>query len=231
MGLDWVPIRKPMPGKEDEFAAVLAFLSRDSDPTSDDPVVARIRAMSTDEQRDLYDSISISPYETMGAPMVGRDPAADEFVSQTYRQRSSDPSFVTENPSVQKFLQEMKGYYATEVMPRSAGLPFYQTTVGEHIDFRAKFLDDVEDLIGDELYEESFENKFACADALDYAARLRAKAAEHAKEHGAMKLEMEWALPFFARFSKNRMQAHILFSAINWIRFWANLGHGYRADF
>jgi hypothetical protein len=215
MGLDWVPIRKPKPGHEAEFRAVLAFLSRDSDPTGDDPMLVRIRAMSVDERRDLYESLSISPYVSMGAPMVGEDPAADEFVRQTWRERSTDPEFMAENPTVEGFLESMKGYYATEIMPKSAGWPFYQTTVGEHIDFRAKFLDDVESDIGEALHAESFENKFECADAVDYANRLIAEAE---KLGGNMK-KHQWALPFWFHFRPKKAKAHILLSAASWILF------------
>jgi hypothetical protein len=41
----------------------------------------------------------------------------------------------------------------------------------------------VEELIGPALYEESFENKLAVADAVDYANRLLIIAADQASKH------------------------------------------------
>jgi len=231
MGLDWVPIRKPKPGHEAEFRTVLGFLSSGPDPEGDDPVVVRVRALGDEARQELYENVSISPYVSLGAPMVGRDAAADDFVREKYRERSSDPDFVAENPTLEGFLESMKGYYAAELMMPSPGVPFYQTTVGEHIDFRAKFLDDVQAEIGDALYQESFEDKLECADALDYASRLLAKADELAAKHGGKKLRREWSVPFWSRFSAKKSQVHILFSAVNWIQFWAERGHGYRADY
>jgi hypothetical protein len=93
-------------------------------PEDSDAVTMSIRALSDDQQRDLYEQIS--PYESMGVPTVGRDAAAEEFVRHTYRERAKEADFLAENPMLEKFMDEMKGYYATEVMPRSAGLPFYQ---------------------------------------------------------------------------------------------------------
>jgi hypothetical protein len=230
MGLDWVPIRKPKAGHEQEFRVAIGFLSSEEDPTGDDPLVVRVREMSVEARQELYESVSISPYETLGAPMVGRDAAADDFVRKQYEERSRDADFIAENPTLERFLEDMKGYYAAELMMPHPGVPHYQTTVGEHIDFRAKFLDDVQDFIGP-LHEESFDSKLECADALDYADRLLAKADELADEYGGKKLRKEWSLPFFSRFSAKKMQVHILYSAVNWIQFWAERGHGYRADF
>jgi hypothetical protein len=69
MGLDWNPMGRPKPGAEQEFAR----LFRQIESTPEDrrePLVKR------------FQQITQPPFETLGAPRVGSDPKADDWLRE-----------------------------------------------------------------------------------------------------------------------------------------------------
>ena len=232
MGLDWVPIHKPKEGQEEIFNQTLIVLSGDYDDAFlQDKEAAKLEKMSTDDLWDFYESISISPAVSIGAPTVGESKEADKFIKQRYEKKvKKDPEFAKDFATLDSFLKYMKGYHVLELVEISPGIPYYQTTVQQIICFRAKFLNDTEEILGNDLYEQAFDNKLAPADAISYGQKLMEKAEKFATENNCMQLKNRHDLPTKFQHDSKESKAHILFSAANWIFFWANKGHGYRAD-
>jgi hypothetical protein len=66
MGLDWRPLGKPKPGYEARFNELYNILTGSTKPAN------------KEELREEWFSIQISTYETIKAPLAGRDKEADE---------------------------------------------------------------------------------------------------------------------------------------------------------
>jgi len=77
--------------------------------------------LDDEEEEERLLEISIEPEESLNAPCVGRDKAADDYV---LRQKPADS---TETDA--EFLAEMKGHYVLELAPKTDGLP--SRTVGQ----------------------------------------------------------------------------------------------------
>jgi len=204
MGLDWNPMSRPLAGHEEEFARLFAELNAGSF-SDDDPRLERFRA------------ISEAPFTTLGAPRVGESPEADAWLQANLR----------EGASLDEARAAMRGYYVLDLLPEHEGFPVYSNYgLYDGIDrysFRAKFLDDVADVIGEALMERAYTHMLApelraYGDALYQ--RAQAFAREHGVEHveGVREIEDDVGTP--AR------RAHILFAAATWCRFWADRGHG-----
>ncbi len=233
MGLDWIPVNKPKEGKEEIFNKTSIVLSGDyEDAFLQDEEAAKLEKMSDDDLWGFYTSISISPSVSIGAPIVGESKKADKFIKSRYKKRvKEDPKFAKEFTTLDSFLEYMKGYHVLELVETSPGMPYYQTTGQQIICFRAKFLDDTEEVLGKDLSEEVFDNKLIPSDAISYGQKLMEKAEKFATENNCMQLKNRYDLPTKFQHDCNESKAHILFSAANWIFFWANKGHGYRSDY
>ena len=214
MGLDWNPIGKPRPGFEGEFEELflrIAQLHRG------DPAEEAV-------QKRFWE-ISISPYETLAAPCVGFDPKADEWARRKFPNRQ-DKSLALE-----EFLKGMRGYYVLDLVPKNDGLPVYSNgyiaSYCEIFSFRAKFLEDCEDMLGKELLDEAYVHHKP-EELGDYGRRLRDCAVEFAKRNGVSAI-LAQREPSGAREGPRR-QAHIVISAARWCLFWSERGHGMEAD-
>lgn len=173
MGLDWNPGPKPKPGFEGEFRDL--FQRIESEPATPSPEPSRsmlggiLGALglgggkpavperpSKDTMLARLREISITPFETLGAPQVGSDPAADEWARERYAQQSA-------NMSKDRWMSRMKGYYVLDAVPPCDGLPRYTNgQPGGYVEafsFRADFLKDCEDIVSTELLGEAFESK------------------------------------------------------------------------
>lgn len=215
MGLDWQPLEKPQPGHEAEFAALYETIC---DDVGDSALWKRLRA------------IAISPYETLGAPHVGSDAQADRWAEELYAQRPLKKRLV----SRAKFMRTFQGYYVLDLLPPNDGMPAYSNGgPGSYCDlfsFRAKFLEDCQDVIGEELLGEAWMHHRA-AELLDYGGRLRARAATYAGEHGVTAVLDRRDVPEEADLDHPILRAHITDSAARWCLFWGERGHGMIADF
>lgn len=174
MGLDWNPLVRPKEGHEEEFERLLA---QDLD-TLEDPErtrhIERIR------------SISDAPFETVGAPRVGHDPSANEWVLELLRKRGREAEY-------ESVIDQMTGYYVLDLLPDSPGFPVYCSSGYEGVDrctFRAKFLDYVEELIGTDLHNQAW-LRMSAAELLSYGEALLQIAESHAENLGLGELKSQ----------------------------------------
>ncbi len=91
MGLDWVPLGRAQPEYEYEHRRLFEFLSgrtKDIAPFERHPAWLRFILREVGKRRKIvwerFREISILPEETLGAPRIGTDPAADEWLALMY---------------------------------------------------------------------------------------------------------------------------------------------------
>src|SRR5687768_11804747 len=115
MGLDWNPMARPLAGYEAEFARLVA---------------TDLDAMATDDYERLrarFDEISEPPFLTVGAPRIGYDAKADEWLCERLRDGDRVADFDEVRAS-------MIGYCVLDLLPPSDGLPVYGSSGYEGVD-------------------------------------------------------------------------------------------------
>jgi hypothetical protein len=217
MGLDWQPLGKPKPGHEAEFEEVYEEIF---DRDNKDPSL----------NKRLW-GIAITPYETLGAPRVAYDATADRWALEEYRKRPWKRRFT----SRRKWMEVFHGYYVLDLVPPNDGIPVYSNggpgSYCEVCTFRAKFLEDCQDVIGDELLGEGWLHHRAVELAV-YGTRLREQGAAFAEEHGVATVLGQRYLPeSVTEWDDPAAKAHIVDSAARWCLFWGQRGHGMMAWF
>jgi hypothetical protein len=217
MGLDVFPAGRPKPGHEARWAELMQKLY-DGDEESE-------------EESERRFEISILPYDDIGAPKVGEDPAADAWL---LAQPGRDPA-----KSDADILEEMRGYRVLALMRgKCDGIAnFTHAGMYEGVDetsFRGKFLEACEDLVGKELVTKAWTNCMRPEEAADYGKQLldaaeRAAAAgpppakPPAKSWWGGKPKAEARGPSFEE------QLEILRAAGRWYVFWGSRGHPIQA--
>ena len=207
MGLDWVLDKhKARPGFEDRYATVTQRLA---DMRNDG-------AESPDLEEELK-KISISCYETVGAPRVGIDEEATEW----YRKNNYEPAQADAisgkldgRPEAKEFwlrpfeecLEDHKGQYVMELAREKGGEAAVSGIAVQSIDFRGKMMRYVEGL-EEGLVNEAWENHTA-EECVDYAKRLAG------------------VLPTIPDGPEGK---ELLQGAIDWLNFWGSRGFGYWA--
>lgn len=229
MGLDWLPKNKPKP----DFEAEMQKASKKWEHAwkwQKKKLEARI------------DEISITPYETIGAPCVGSHDSADEWLRAHYRGQNPDAS----EQKIAEVIEETKGLYVVPLAPPCDGVAAYTNGQPggyvEQTSFRAQFLTDCGDIIGEDLFETAYEEKTP-EELAAYGAQLVAKAQAYAATHGidlgtlAQTLEeMEKNDPGeqvgeLTTLSKDFIQSReftldVVLSAGRWCIYWGERGHG-----
>jgi hypothetical protein len=203
MGLDWDPLPRARPGHEAAFDELVERMVRDGNDCA------------LDEHPEIWQPV----FETLGAPRVGIDAAADEWLRAKVAPEKFD-----------EVHRQMKGYYVLDLLPPCDGFPLYSNhsvspDLGRYA-FRAQFLKDVEDVLGGELFELAFTFMNAAAhqrygERLLETARIfaRANKVEHVEHVGHTEADA---------FEDNTpaSRGHILFAAAKWCLYWAARGHG-----
>ncbi len=217
MGLDWQPLGKPKPGHEAEFDELYDEVFDAGN--KDESLMERLR------------QIAITPHETLGAPRVGFDAAADRWAAEEYAKRPWKRLFV----SRRKWRKIFQGYYVIDLVPPNDGIPAYSNggrgSYCEVYSFRAQFLDACEDMLAEELWGEAWAHHRA-AELRDYGAKLRDRAAAFAAEHGVPHvLGQRHLADSITDWEHPAAKAHIVDSAARWCLFWGERGHGMFADF
>jgi hypothetical protein len=222
MGLDWLAGNRPQPGHEDEFRRLLSLASEGE---------------IDDEQRDRFGAISIPAYSQVGAPVVGTDRIADAWVLANVRSNGEHESTATielnsadahlpHTDEERTALAEMAGYHVLELAPGCDGLPLYSHGgMMDELDltsFRGKFLHDCEDIIGQELLEQAYEDQLP-EQLVAYGKTLIDHARRYASQNGCADVEQQQHPP--DEIESPRGRAHILFAAGRWCVFWGARGH------
>jgi len=235
VGLDWNPLGKPKPGFEAEFYALLGQLTKVESWLQPSPVSHALISAGTDSnalRQRLFD-IQISPYETLGSPQVGRDPEADAWIKSKYETAPNKPA------SIDEWVRQFQGYYAVALLPDNDGLPVYSNSAlsgpWERWSFRAKFLDDCRNVLGDGLFYEAWFHH-APAQLADYGVRLMNCASVYAAandvSHVLHMRSLDEADALRAKETSSPLhKAHIIASAARWATYWSLRGHGQEADY
>jgi hypothetical protein len=226
MGLDWNPLARPLPGWEAEFELLFGELK--AEQTSRGPgLLGRLlgpRKLTKDElasRLERLQAVSEAPFVTLDAPRVGIDPAADVWLQ-------SKVAATGKVADLEAARKEMHGYYVLDLLPPCDGFPPYSNHGAyEGVDrysFRGQFLDDTKHIIGPALHEQAW-NRMLARELKAYAAALEAATRPWAERAGVAQVEQATEAPPFSE-DDPATQAHILFSAIRWCRYWAGRGHG-----
>ncbi len=164
---------------------------------------------------DRMNAISTPVYETLGAPRVGYDDAADEWL----RTKVGDDDHYD-------MCMKMHGYYVLDLLPACDGFPVYTSSAWPKLDrtsFRGSVLDGVREVLG-RLFDEAFRFKSA-VELEDYGERLMACARRFARRHRVMEIELVRERPDVTA-GRAESSAHILFAAARWCLYWSRRGHG-----
>jgi hypothetical protein len=221
MGLDWLPGNRAKPGFEAEFADLFRRLNASGSGAKREALLERFR------------EISSSAFETLGTPVVGRDPQADDWARMTYRELN-EPEL-----SEEEFLVRLEGFAVLPLVARCDGLPRYSNgSPGGYVEeysFRAQFLHDCADDIGEDLLAAAYESKLP-PDFLAYGRQLLAKAEDLAARHGLdpMTLVVPDEIPTEEEFAAGKRapetwsvehRVDVAHAAGRWCVFWAERGH------
>jgi hypothetical protein len=235
MGLDWNPLGKPRPGFEQEFYALLGQLTKPERWVQPSHILHTTAPADQDSDALLERlfEVQISPYETLGAPRVGRDPEADVWIRSKYEGAPNKP------PTIDEWVQQFQGYYAIELVRENDGLPPYSNApLGgewERWSFRAKFLDDCEDVLGEALFHEAWGHHTATQLA-DYGERLMRCVSAYATANDVRHvLRSRWLDKADAARAELELgplhKAHVIASAARWAAYWSSHGHRALADY
>jgi len=234
MGLDWNPLGKSKPGAEVEYYSRLGQLGTAKDWMQPVPFAfSPVDKTEGEDVRRRFFEIQISPYETLNPPRCGYDYEADNWIRSKYEDAPNKP------PTVEEWVRSFNGYWVMPLLPDSDGLPFYSNaSLGgqwERWSFRAQFLRDCEDVLGEQLLHEAWLNHLPDQLA-DYGRRLMNCASAFAATHGARHVLNMRAYPadnqdYSTVEGSPARKAHIIASAARWAVFWSSRGHGMIADY
>ncbi|MDP3073488.1 MAG: hypothetical protein Q8N18_24570 [Opitutaceae bacterium] len=211
MGLDWNPGPKAKPGYEAEFEELWRKLQSQWCWRRD----AKVRR---------FGEITLVAFDTLGAPTVGIDAAANEWARLQFDKRA-DKALTEE-----KFLNDMSGFRVLDLVAPSHGLPRYTNgSPGGYVEayaFRGKFLEDCTAIIGPELLNSAWNPKLP-SDTIAYGRDLLQRASNFATAH-----KIDLATTHLAEDPEtNEFHLDVVQSAGRWCVFWGERGHWLEAYF
>ena len=208
MALEWEPLPTPKRGFEREFVDLFHKL-------------VAARGAKRDQVMEWFLQIAEPPFETIGAPRVGKDAAADDWL----RARLEKSNRLPELPQL---VREMHGYCVLELMPPCDGFPVYSNhkTV-EHLDrysFHAELLAGVHDVLGETLSAQ-LNVMMLPEQHRELAEQLLETADRFVNEHA---LPVHVATIREPVFPDGTLEAkgHLLYAAAKWCTYWSQRGHG-----
>lgn len=215
MGLDLIVEGCAKPGHEQEWHRLLKRSFADEELSKAD--IARFR------------EICIPGYERIGAPRVGHDTAANQWILEARKANTPE--------EIAAVLKEFEGLYVVRLV-ECDGVPKYSSggsyEGADETSFRGAFLRDCQDVLSRGLLNEAWNHKFP-DQAVAYGKALLG-AAEAAEVEGR---EPKRRRSLFARLrlAKEREptsieeQLKIVRAAGRWFIFWGERGHAIRAWF
>ena len=215
MGLDLVVEGCAKPGHEKEWQRLLKRSFAEE--------------QLSEEEAARFREISIPGYERIGAPRVGHDEAADEWIL-----KARQPKTPAEAAAV---LKEFEGYFVVRLV-KCDGVPEFSNggmyEGADETSFRGAFLNECQDVLPKRLLKEAWNHKFP-EEAFGYGKALLAAAdTAEASVHTPKSRRS-----LFARMglTKERKpipiaeQLEIARAAGRWFIFWGERGHAIRAWF
>ncbi|MEN9360796.1 MAG: hypothetical protein RL095_2331 [Verrucomicrobiota bacterium] len=224
MGLDWNPMGKPQAGKEAEFKSLFeALTAPPPKPTFWQNLLGTTPKEDRSALKQRFRDLMILPYETLQAPRVGFSAAADAWLKDKY-ELMPEP-----RPAWDEHREKMKGYYVLDLVPACEGLPqFSNAALGyaELFSFRAQFLRDCEDILGEELLERCYQHCLAedlasLGQAIENKALAWAAGKKIDLPSDDAELEPE----------SDEEKLAVMIAAAKWARFWSSQGHGLEPDY
>lgn len=206
MGLDLTPLARAREGHESEWHELVTRSLNNLE--------------LTDQQVERFEEISLQPYEVVGAPQVGADAAADDWIAGELADRMSRDEAI----------EAGRGFFALH-LTQSDGLPKY-THAGmyEGVDetcFRGSFLEDCVNVLSPEQIEAAWENRMP-ADAERYGKELL-QAVEDVRQNGPRKTRKVGLFGLGRRRAESTIeleeQIDIVATAGRWFVFWGERGH------
>jgi hypothetical protein len=208
MGLDLLVEGSAKPGHEAEWRDLLA---------------RSFEGRATEGDAARFQVISIPPYQRIGAPRVGFDAAADEWMIKARGAKTEEQATAA--------LQENRGYYVLRLV-QCDGIPQYSHGgLYEGVDetsFRGSFLSSCGDVLSAELMHEAWNSKLPEA-AISYGRALLAAADTAAVEEKSITRRLLSRLGSGREKTPFADQLDIVRAAGRWYIFWGERGHPIRA--
>jgi len=223
MGLDMRPMGKPKAEFEKRFKQIMKIIQgEEKQEVSFFDKLKGKKIKTKDELLEEWFANQIQSYETIKAPQVGKDEEANNWIKKKYEETDK-------KNTLNDFVNEHNGFFVIELAKEKDGVPVYISMGQDENVFRGQFLQDCEDLIGEELVSEAWNTKLG-VETLDYGNRLMKIATTIATEK---KLEYlrEQRVPPETDETSLESKLHIVFSLAKWLIFYGENGHGYEADF
>ena len=201
MGLDNKVLNAPKPGFEKEFSDIFQKHIKPKNYTQ--------------EIVDRYFEISIPAYENMGAPRVGFDHRADNWILGLYERNKQ------EGETEDQFLKRFHGHYALHTLKNCDGLPNYRAMGGEPYIFRGQFLNALEGVLGDSIHKAY--TYLDGAELVEYGNEIMAIANKYAMENKCehVKGDAQENYP-----EGHQFNTHLLKNFARWCLYWGSKGHG-----
>jgi hypothetical protein len=209
MGLDWMLYGRPRPEHREEFDRLTAEINL----IEEQSCRSTENDAKLDELAQRRDEIALSPWEEVGCPQIGRDEEADAWLEALFHDRHSDPDDEWSQMSYEDVVEDCKGIYVEDLAKISEGIAMVQGPLAGALNFRGKVVASAEQILGDDLPAEAYENHSA-AECLDFAARIDQRIGEYLEGRRRKKDEVDLAM---------------LLEAVRWLRFWGGRGFGYDA--
>jgi hypothetical protein len=213
MGLDLVVEGCAKPGHEREWRRLLERSFADKELSEAE--IVRFR------------EICVPGYERIGAPRVGYESAANEWILKARKANTSE--------DIAAVLREFQGYYVVRLV-QCDGVPKYSNgglyQGADETSFRGAFLNDCQDVLSDHLLKEAWNHKFPEA-AVAYGNALLA-AADAAQTTSRPPRRQR---TLYSRLGLTKEpepvaiteQLDIVRAAGRWFIFWGERGHAIRA--
>ena len=203
----------PKPGHESEWRRLLERSFAEEEPSEAD--VARFK------------DISISGYERIGAPRVGYDEAANQWILKARKAETPE--------DIAAVMKEFEGYYVLRLV-ECDGVPKYSNAGSydgvDETTFRGAFLSDCRDVLSKDLLNEAWNHKFP-EEAVAYGKALLAAAVEAGGRTPVRRRTLLSRLGLAKEPESVAIadQLDIVRAAGRWFIFWGKRGHAIRAWF
>ena len=222
MGLDWLlQGSKPKPRYEKQYLRInekLNAIAAESAPSE---------SKKTQRKNNLelaLKSVSISPFEVIGAPRVGIDEEATQWLKrevfdpiQLRLLKETSREFVAFwSRPFSEVVEDERGKFVVHLAKDQDGVAAISDILCSSLDFAGRAVA-LSEALAEELKNESYDDHGADA-CIDYAARLEASLGSFKLKHP------DWALR-----ARIKEDAGDIEAAVRWLRYWGCRGFGYSA--